>query len=698
MEKILFELKHLLKTFVCFIIACLLLPALLISFICVHYSNEIVNYVLSIKYPGLTISKSKQIRTLIDTPRNAGIFHFLLKVKGSCEFEKIKEYYASNLTDRRDKAGFLRFPKLRQRLVACWGHYAWVNDSSSFNINNHILMASRTFRGRPVNETNIEDYISDLATKYIPSDLPQWQVLIIPTFAVDQNTGGCQVIQNDHYYVLIKVHHLIIAEEEDLHISEILMLHDVQRRAVIDIGKLGSTANHPELSHFVCKPVHISKLCHHLLNALLNWWNAFIYEFESLEMPDGYRNAHIGNIRQLLSVCLIIVVNTVLKYFEKIKIHNKLKRRNSPFTENCSKFSIFSELLMKEIEERELSWQVVQNVAGSSCWPPNILKFLTKLIWYININCFYRFPYLLYCEFWALRDLLFFGITKRTATLCNCLAVYLPLTIYAHMEFLKICYELYKAPVNIFEELFENPSKETNILHKKSYSGRKIITFTKSISALDLRHRIDFNKELRESDFVLACLAGALNDYFHTFNDIATVPIMLNTTCRTIEKGYFTERLCDEIEHIGGAVFLSLPLSEPDKLQVNKVNEIVKKIRDKQIMIYLASMGQTRFNILTSLIPRILTKIFINYFSFNFPVTITEIHGKNSDFQTIWGQTVEDVLLFRPPQSKTSLSLNIHRFGDKYRLAIMADTHLAPNHTEISRAFEHYMENTIFKH
>lgn len=95
----------------------------------VHYSDELVNYVLSIKYPTLTISKSKKIRTFVDTPRNAGIFHFLLQIKGQCDFEQIKQYYADNLTDARDKAGYLRFPKLRQKLVTCWGHYAWVNDN-----------------------------------------------------------------------------------------------------------------------------------------------------------------------------------------------------------------------------------------------------------------------------------------------------------------------------------------------------------------------------------------------------------------------------------------------------------------------------------------------------------------------------------------------------------------------------------------
>lgn len=88
-----------------------------------------MNYLLSIKYPNLTICKSKKIRTLIDTPKNAGIFHFLLQVEGVCDFERIKRAYALQLTELKDKMGMIKFPKLRQKLVTCWGHYAWVNDS-----------------------------------------------------------------------------------------------------------------------------------------------------------------------------------------------------------------------------------------------------------------------------------------------------------------------------------------------------------------------------------------------------------------------------------------------------------------------------------------------------------------------------------------------------------------------------------------
>ncbi|CAD6998723.1 unnamed protein product [Ceratitis capitata] len=705
MEKILRHVKSFLKTLICFLVACCLMPVVFMSFVCVHYSDELVNYVLSIKYPTLTISKSKKIRTFIDTPRNAGIFHFLLQIKGQCSFDQIKRYYAEKLTDARNKAGYLRFPKLRQKLVTCWGHYAWVNDNSSFNINNHVVLSARTYRGRPVNDSNIQDFVSELATKYIPSDLPQWQVIIIPTSSsmgaqteavTDTATPTSQSMDGDQYYVLVKVHHLIIAEEEDLHISEILMLQENGRKPTINIGHpLGAATKPQALSSFVREPIHIRRLLNHITAQIVNTWNAFIYEFESLETPDGYRPVHITNVTQLLSVLLIVAVNVCIDYWRTMQLRQKLRRRYNVHKDNYGRLKIFTALLMKEIDRRNLSWPTAWMAIRTSWHPTNIAKTWTKFLWRVNINNTVLLPYRIYCELMAIRELIFKGQTHLTHTHIGRISIYLPLLLYAQIEFFKICYEIFKAPVNIYEELFVKPSKEANILQLKSYSGRKIVSFSKPINAAEMRQRQRFDAHAHESDFVLACLAGALRDYFAMHHNAAPVPKVLNTTCRTIAKGYFTENTGNKAEHIGGVVFLQLPMKSPGLELVQHMHTIVEDIRAKQIMIYLASMGQTRFDLLTALVPRVLTKVCLNFFSHNFPVTITEIHGATSDFRTLWSHTVEDVLLFRPPQSKTCLSLNIHRFGDRYRLAIMADTQLGPDHSQISRAFENYIENVV---
>ncbi|XP_034474671.1 uncharacterized protein LOC117781898 [Drosophila innubila] len=686
MESIWQEFLSFLKTLLCFMVALMMLPFLLLSFLCAHFANEVANYLLSIKYPNLTISKSKKIRTLIDTPKNAGIFHFLLQVEGSCDFESIKRAYAQQLIELKDKAGMLKFPKLRQKLVTCWGHYAWVNDSSGFNINNHVLLGTHKHRGRPVNESNIQEYVSELAAKYMPSDLPQWQVTVIP------NSDPSQP-----YYILVKLHHLIIAEEEDLHVGEMLLLQDTDRKTILNLqDELAMPTHSNQLSHFIRQPEHISKLLNHVLHLVSCRWQQFIYEFESLDTPDGVR-AHpdAQNLSQLLSLVLIVFVNVCLSYWRTRSMRRKLHRRSGGYRHDVGVMQTLYLILLRELEQRNLNWAVARSALGNSLQPANMVKAWTRFVGQLALNHVILLPYHIYCELLALLDVVLRGHTSYSTTYCARLHLYVPLLIYAQLELIKICYEVFKAPRNIFEVLFVHPTKELNILHKKSYAGRKIVSFSRSIDGALLRERHQhlFGQKIRESDFSLACLAGAVHDYFNTFSDTAAVPTLLNTTCRTISKGYFTDRSGDKSEHIGGVVFLQLPLGPPDALKAHQLHDIVERIRRQQIMIYLASIGQTKYSVLTALFPHVLTKIFINFFSYNFPVTITEIYGAaDTKFLSAWGQRVQDVLLFRPPQSKTCLSLNLHRFGDKYRLAIMADTHLAPDHTILTQSFERYME------
>ncbi|XP_023291375.2 uncharacterized protein LOC111674922 [Lucilia cuprina] len=696
MGKILNETKYFLKTLVCFLAACLLVPIILLTFIFVHYSNELVNYVLSIKYPQISISKTKKIRSLIDTRRNAGIFNFLIQVKGPCDFDQIKRYYEEHLTSAREKTGQLKFPKLRQQLVNCWGHYGWVKDTSSFNLNNHILLNTSPHRGYAVNDSNIQDFISDLVTKYIPSDLPQWQVIVIPTStkaSTSQEEKNDEYDQDEHYYILLKIHHLIIADEDDLHISEMLMLKDDSDKPIVEIG--GVTRRNSKLnniSSFIRKPHHIENLFRHICMVILNQWNKFIYEFESLETPDGVIDLKITTLSQLLSVLLIIAVNVFVNYWKIMSSKRKTKSLRKHHPEMEGRYRIITKLVAKEVNKRHLSWKVASDAVSNSLQLTNLTKTWAKIMWQMNVSSIMSIPYNVYLELFAMRELIFKGETRLITTYSSRLSVYVPLLIYAQMEFIKICYEIFKAPVNIYEELVQYPSKEENKLHKMSYSGRKIVSFTKSIDGKQLQKRLTFSDEIRESDYILACLSAAIYDYFQYYNKEVPVPKMLNTTCRTMGKGYLTDNLGDKTDFIGGVVFLQLPLKVPDRDHAKKIHSIIEQIRRKQIMIYLASMGQTKYDMLTSIFPSVLTKICINYFSSNFPVTITEIHGENSEFQTLWGQKVDDVLLFRPPQSKTCLSLNIHRFGDKFRLAVMADTQLGPEHSIITRSFENYME------
>ena len=432
-----------------------------------------------------------------------------------------------------------------------------------------------------------------------------------------------------------------------------LMLKDDSDKPVIEIGTITRRSSKlNDISSFIRRPQHIDNLLRHIGMLILNKWNKFIYEFESLDTPDGAISLKISNLSQLLSVLLIISVNVIIDYWRATQSRHK-KKSLRKHVQSEGRYKTLNILLRREIEKRHLNWQVAKEAVRSSLQLSNLAKTWAKFLWHINVNSAMSIPYHIYCELLALREIIFKGETTLVTTYCSSLSVYMPLIIYAQMELIKICYEIFKAPVNIFEELFQYPSKEENKLHKMSYSGRKIVSFTKSLNAKELRKRISFNDEITESDFTLSCLSAALYDYFQYYSKEVPVPNILNTTCRPMAKGYLTDNLGDKTDFIGGVVFLQLPLKVPDRQHARQIHSIIEEIRRKQIMIYLASIGQTKFDMLTSIFPSVFTRICINYFSSNFPVTITEIHGDNANFQTLWGQTVEDVLLFRPPQSKT---------------------------------------------
>lgn len=49
-----------------------------------------------------------------------------------------------------------------------------------FNVDNHITVYPSNYRGRPVTKGNIQDYISNIVSKYLPIGLPPWQICVIP--------------------------------------------------------------------------------------------------------------------------------------------------------------------------------------------------------------------------------------------------------------------------------------------------------------------------------------------------------------------------------------------------------------------------------------------------------------------------------------------------------------------------------------
>lgn len=449
------------------------------------------------------------------------------------------------------------------------------------------------------------------------------------------------IFQTEKYYILIKLHHLLLAEEENLHVSDILMLNGTNSDK-LTVETL-STPHPPKLYDFVEKPKHIPRLWNHLAMVILNAWNEFLFKYDSSDGCDLEKKPAITCFSQLISSLFITVVIVVLDYLKgRTKVKKEIKYQ----------WKFVNNLVHREVTKRKLSMEVAIDAIFWSMNPINVAKNIIKFIVILNLSKLLYLPIYAYKEMFALKDLVIHGHTNHTSTFMGGISVYLPMCCYAFLEFLSISKAIFTAPKNIFEELFQFRAKEGNVLQIKSFSGRKVVSFSKSIDLNDVRTRLRIKTNRKhDSELVLTCIGSSLKKFFERFED-HSVPQHLNATSRTLAKDYLLERY-DKTRHIGGVVFLQLPLREPSGDQFMEINKNISRIRAKQVAIYLASMGQTNFDLLTSIVPRVLMKIFINYFSMNFPVTITEIYGNSSQFESAWGQEVKDVLLFRPPQSKT---------------------------------------------
>lgn len=447
--------------------------------------------------------------------------------------------------------------------------------------------------------------------------------------------------QNERYYILIKLHHLLLAEEQKLHVSDILMLSGTNSDK-LTVETL-TTPHPPKLYDFVEKPKHIPRLWNHLAIVISNAWNEFLFKYDSLDGCDLEKKPRITCFSQLMSSLFITVVTIVLDYLKgRTKVRKELKYQ----------WKFMNNIVQKEITKRNLSMEVAIDAIFWSMNPINVAKNAIKFIVILNVSKLLYLPIHTYKEIFAMKDLIFKGHTNHTSTFMGWISIYLPMCCYASLEFLSISKKIVETPKNIFEELFQFRAKEGNVLQVKSFSGRKVVSFSKAVKMQDVRARLKIkNNRKHDSELVLTCIGSSLKKFFEGFED-HYVPQHLNATSMTLSKDYLLERY-DKTVHIGGVVFFQLPLNEPCGDQFVEINRTISRIRSRQIGIYLASIGQTKFDLVTSIFPRVLMKILINYFSFNFPVTITEIYGNASQFESAWGQKVEDVLLFRPPQNKT---------------------------------------------
>lgn len=80
---------------------------------------------LKLYQPNYTFSTSSTIRSAVESPRNPGIVHFVLKVSGDVSIDVLRTKFTDNILGRRNADNIPVYPKFQAVLKRFLGFYVW---------------------------------------------------------------------------------------------------------------------------------------------------------------------------------------------------------------------------------------------------------------------------------------------------------------------------------------------------------------------------------------------------------------------------------------------------------------------------------------------------------------------------------------------------------------------------------------------
>ncbi|XP_062545551.1 uncharacterized protein LOC134212061 [Armigeres subalbatus] len=687
------SIKSATKTLLFFLLFCTLLPTLVISYATVSTIRKLWIAFLANRYPYLKFARTNNIRSLVDTSRNPGVFHILLQLEGNCNIDAIKAKFGEHVLTRRDSYGRLCFSRLKFPLISCWGQYAFVKKTKDFNIDNHIILTPPLHRGRPLTESNLQDCVSDIISKYMPPEIPPWQIFCIPMTYGATASGSAECDASaPYYYMLYRIHHLLLEEQQKLRISDLLLIdskieHDKQ---ISDCDSI--------FANLLERPVYLPRIWNDIGAMVSNKWNEFIYQHDPLESPD-IEKKHIAGIQQLVSVLLIGVV-TIVSDFSK----GFSKVSGNPLM----KIDYLKSLIDREIQRRNLNLRTIWNAIMISVDPINVIKELVFIFWKVGATITLMLPWYVFQEMEAIRIYILMKKIKRN-TLVGFMLEYLPVCFGAFVEYWKGVKLFFSAPKLVFEELFEQKPDTEHYLQNVSLCGRKVVSWSEKIQSSELQanrleetathskigvlRSVPRSKPPSDIEVLLAIMSKSLKALCQEGD--GKVPSTIQISGRCMLEDYLFGMTNYQTGN-SGFVSLNLPIAVDDNNQLlQTIRSSISKIRRQQVMLNFLTIAQLRHDFLTDGMPLVLMKLLMNFLSRRFAVTVTEvIENRNvGQYKNLLEHPIRDIIYFRPPQSNTSVSITVQKFNDEIRFACMTDSQINPKHLALTTGFRKHLED-----
>ncbi|XP_043664768.1 uncharacterized protein LOC122627596 [Vespula pensylvanica] len=589
------------------------------------------------KYPNCIVVEENNIRSILDQGRNHGIYTLLVQGRS------IAEGTRSHLLHLTSKKKFLRLT-----LTTKWGLYVW-KDNEQFSVDNHLLNSPCSFRGRPLTESNIQDYVSDVTSKFLPAGRSPWQVNVINCFFRGEEYQIC----------LVRVHHLLLRLEH-LSLADFLPLK-------YSTENWACEESDSPFTNLYVEPSALPRLHQKLTENFSNYWNEFLCNNDPIERPEIMKK-RIG-IFQCIKIGVIVLVAT-----------SKELTRQYRKSEGLRFFDFFT-ILQREVNKRNFGVFITFYAVLRIFHPIDTIYSILAWSWYLFIMLTLKTPVLIFREFQALQSKYkhFYPDTLISMIWC-----YLPLIIQATIEVFSITWIAIGAPKLILEELFlKHP--QANRLQTISPCGRKVVAWSEEVS-LDVLKKISSVTGATDAEILLTAIVDSLKEYFR--HSGVRIPDDVLTTAKFVnQKAIFLHN-----HETRGIVCLALPtrtpLFEDDLLEILQViQRNVQETRAKQSAIYAITATETSRGLISSSFPSILLKLILNQLSRRYSLSLTHVDGN------LQVEGVDAAVYWRPPQGNCNMSITLHRYGNGVRLGVMGDALIGPQHSIITRTFPKSLQN-----
>ncbi|KAJ8733425.1 hypothetical protein PYW08_001723 [Mythimna loreyi] len=644
-------------TYCAFWVAVSALPVLAVSFVVVRVSKYLWLKLLSSRYPHLEFIWTDTVRSLLDTHRNQGIINVLLSVKGTLDPEQLKNHLTEHVINKRDKNGGLMFPRLRHQLVSRWGNYAW-DASVTFRPENHFIVASAVYRGRQVGENNIQEYVSDIVSKYFTSDQSPWQYIVIPCVSTEQK-----------YYILVRVHHLLLSGKKSLNIGDLLLLEQINPIDRISTSQTEYMQQSP-LVKLSPTPSAIPELWGKLNENLSNAWNEFVSEYDPVESPRALKT-----LPGAFHVAGLVLIATVSALRE---LNKKSNGRDTTSEAPVTALTLLA-AIQRECNRRKLTIpKIILSpliTADPRKWPGMAFGAAWS-----SFRQFVRLPFQIRNELVALSELRACGHARQPDTLTWKYAELAQLCVAAVSEAWRGALEVYRAPARLWTDTIGVDDGHKHLLQTVSLCGRKVTAWSRPVPRAGVE-RAARALDVSSTDIALYAATEALRAFFE--NAQSHPPETVLTTARAAHEDFlytFAEGHGKSYKksQSGGMICLALsPGASP-----RRVCAAVSRACERQRALAAGWAAQAKCGALTRALPSPLARLVLNVLSRRYALSYAEIDSPPHapPRKTVWGHDVDAVIYWRPPQANISMSLTVIQYADTVRLAVMADARLVPAH------------------